>query len=457
LTARDNQVVISGLGVVSALSNHLEEFWQSCLAGNTVVDSIPEQWRHYYKPKSDIWSPLVLPDYPSYGLTRADTLRFDPVVLNAIVAADDALVGAGITKTNFDERAKTFRLHEINRDKVGVFMGTGLGCISSAFNNYVPHLLGAMSNELIDSEHAANDEEHNPISELRQNLATHPRVSPFASCQSMANAIGAMLSIRYGSRGATETFVSACAAGTTAIARAYRAIQHGEVDLAIAGGSEYYGDRAGGVFMAFDRLQTLVREADQPDRGNCPFDENRSGFLFSQGGCGIVVLESEAHARRRGVTPIARIIGMSITSDAYSLAAISKEDNAIELMFENLFSDGGVAASDIGYVNAHGTSTYLNDLIESEIIERVFPNRPFVNSTKSLLGHTIGASGAIECIVAALSIRDGKIHPSRNLQNPIADLNFATRLYSSDIEFAVSHSFGFGGHNAGLILQSIQN
>ncbi len=450
----NNRVVIAGLGVVSALGNNVDKFWEACLAGHSAIESIPEQWAHYYKSKSQSWSPLTLPDYSVYGLTRADTLRYDRVVLNAITAADDAIADAGFEKVEHDARARSYRLAGVNRDRFGVFIGSGLGCISSAFNNYVPHLLGNASEDLFGPDPEVRSD---MTAELRTNLQGFPRVSPFASVQSMANAIGGLLSIRYGSRGATETLIYACAAGTAAIARAYRAIQTGEIDVAIAGGSEYYGDRAGGVFMAFDRLQTLVSSEQPPERGNCPFDEARTGFLFSQGGTGMVLLESESHARKRGASSLAAIKGMSITSDAHSLAAISEENNAIELMFRNLLRDSELQPEDVSYINAHGTSTLQNDPIEANILGRVFPNRPYINSTKSLLGHTIGASGAIECIVTILSMRDGKIHPSRNLENPIADLKFATDVCTAPIEFAVTHSFGFGGHNAGLVLQNISS
>lgn len=443
------RVVVTGLGVVSALGNSLGEFWTSCLAGRTCVATIPAHWSEYYASKSRIWSPLRLPDYDTYGLKRADLLRYDPVVLNAIVAAEDALTDAGFNMHVADERARTYRIDDVNADRVGVFIGTGLGCISSAFNNYVPHLLGKTAERLFpEHEHASNE-----TLELQQNLAAFPRVSPFASVQSMANAIAAQLSIRYGTRGAAETLVYACAAGTVAIGRALRAIQYGEIDMAIVGGSEYYGDHAGGVFMAFDRLQTLAGSGAQADLANRPFDENRSGFLFSQGGCGIIVLESAEHARARGAVCHTAIRGMSITSDANSLAAISEDNNAIELMFSNLFRDSGIAANDIQYVNAHGTSTRQNDPIEAGILDRVFPTRPLVNSTKGLLGHTIGASGAIEFIVTVLSMRDQQVHGNRNLEHPVVDLNYPRESCAAEIEIASTHSFGFGGHNAGLVLE----
>jgi 3-oxoacyl-[acyl-carrier-protein] synthase II len=154
---------------------------------------------------------------------------------------------------------------------------------------------------------------------------------------------------------------------------------------------------------------------------------------------------------------LAAIRGASITSDANSLAAISEEHNAIDLMFLNLFRESGIEAERVNYVNAHGTSTVQNDVIESRILERIFPKRPYVNSTKSILGHTIGASGAIELIVTVLSIRDGIIHRCRNLRNPVLDLNFCQHTVNTPIEYAVTHSFGFGGHNVGLIVENINH
>tara|TARA_R110002096_G_scaffold117983_10_gene255647 strand:- start:7759 stop:9114 length:1356 start_codon:yes stop_codon:yes gene_type:complete len=445
------RVVVTGFGVVSALGNSTDEFWPACLEGRTCVENVPAHWSEYYASRSRIWSPLRLPDYSSYGLKRADVLRYDPVVLNAIVATEDALIHAGFEHSVADARARTYRIKGVNADRVGVFIGTGLGCISSAFNNYVPHLLGKAADAIFPND----DQPRDRTEELQRNLATHPRVSPFASVQSMANAIAAQLSIRYGTRGASETLVYACAAGTVAIGRALRAIQHGEIDMAIVGGSEYYGDHAGGVFMAFDRLQTLAGTDESADTANRPFDENRSGFLFSQGGSGIVILESEQHARDRGAACHAAIRGMSITSDANSLAAISEENNAIELMFKNLLQDSGLTANEIQYVNAHGTSTLQNDPIEARILERVFPSRPLVNSTKGLLGHTIGASGAIEFIVTVLSMRDQRVHGCRNLERPVVDLNYPRAATDATIDFASTHSFGFGGHNAGLVLERL--
>jgi 3-oxoacyl-[acyl-carrier-protein] synthase II len=445
-----NKVVITGIGIVSALGTELNEFWNACLDGETVVEPVPEQWLHYYNPKSKFWSPLTLPDYSLYDLRRSDVLSSDVAVLNAIVAADDALKFAKVEKLKFEERTGRYRIKCINSDRAGVFIGTGLGCITSTFQNYVPHLMSGIREELAILASKGNLES----AELLRNLETQPRVNPLASCKSMANAISATLSIRYGFRGQNETSIAACAAGTVAISKAFNSIRHGDLEIAIAGGSEYYGDQAAGVFMAFDKLNTLVKPQFKASLANRPFDKRRSGFLFSQGAACMLFLESEEHALRRGAAPIAQIVGAANTSDAYSLASMSRDENAIEQMIRRALEDAQIVPEQISYVNAHGTATEQNDAIEAEILESIFDKGIIVNSTKSLLGHTIGAAGAIEAAVTAMSIANQIVHPSINLDEPISNLNFAYSKKSLSIDYALTHNFGFGGHDSGLILSS---
>lgn len=450
---KKNRVVVSGLGAVTSLGNSVDEFWQACLGSRTHIEFVPEHWSNYYRAKSNVWSPLSAPDYAAYGMGRADVLRFDPAVLNAIVAAEQAIEDAGLNKRERNSRRGHFCFDGVDPDRFGVFVGTGLGCITSAFTNYVPHLLGGQDHERMFADETTNTSP--AVAELKENLRLSPRVSPFSSVQSMANAIAAQISIRYGARGAAETLLYACAAGTAAVGRALRAIQYNELDVAIVGGSEYYGDRAGGVFMAFDRLQALASSDVDVGSINRPFDKKRSGFLFSQGGAGAVILESEEHAAKRGAKPTASIRGMSITADAHSLAAISETDNAIELMFRNLMRDAQIEPAQIDYINAHGTSTLQNDAIESAILERLFPHGPYINSTKGLLGHTIAASGVLELIVTIKSMRDSAVHACKNLHDPVRDLNFPRDRVDAPIAMAISHSFGFGGHNAGLVVENL--
>jgi len=449
VTVERRKVAVTGLGIVSSLGNDITSFWDACLCGKTVVSRIPEVWRHYYSPKSSHWSPLVAPDYSSKGIRRSDLLSFDQSALNAMYAADDAVQQSGCTKSLTDERAGRHRIREFDTYQCGVYIGSGLGCITSAFDNYVAHLLGQLGPEYLSRDYHS---EISPLAnELSENIADHPRVLPIASTKCMANSLSALLSIRYGFQGPSETCIAACAAGSTAIARAYEQIANGRVDFALAGGSEFYGDRAGGVFMAFDRLNTLAKERENDENVNRPFDVGRTGFLFSQGAACILALEDARSAYARGANILATLKGAFSTCDAYSLAALAPDGNAVRRMIQGTLNDAGLSAEEIDYVNAHGTGTAHNDALEAELIESEFPHRPFVNSTKSLLGHTIGACGAIEAAVAVLGIQTGSLHPSINLKSPVRDLNFVLGRTSADIRNAFSQNFGFGGHNVGLV------
>jgi 3-oxoacyl-[acyl-carrier-protein] synthase II len=198
---------------------------------------------------------------------------------------------------------------------------------------------------------------------------------------------------------------------------------------------------------------TLVRDYASPDTANRPFDENRSGFLFSQGGAAALILEELEHAQRRGATIMAELIGFAETFDANSMMSLAPGGKQIERMVRAALDDANLSPDDVDYLNAHGTGTKNNDQTEAEVIQRVFGKSIRVNSTKSLLGHTIGASGAFEALVAALTLRDGKTHISRNLENPVLDLNFVHSVEPFEPRVALSQSFAFGGHNAAIVLR----
>jgi 3-oxoacyl-[acyl-carrier-protein] synthase II len=250
------------------------------------------------------------------------------------------------------------------------------------------------------------------------------------------------------------TVSSACASGTTAVGNAFRSIRSGEIDMAFAGGAEFLADPYGGIFRGFDTAQTLVQADGDYHCANRPFDKKRSGFLFSGGGAAVMVLEEATHARRRGKSPIATVEAYSECCDAFTIMGMAPDGRQIEKMYQALFSSAGCVPEDIDYVNSHGTGTILNDETESIVIDNIFGKKPLVNSTKSLLGHTIGASGALETAVTALSIEDQLVHPCANLDDPIRDLNFVTNARQEhEIEWALNQSFGFGGHIAGLILK----
>jgi 3-oxoacyl-[acyl-carrier-protein] synthase II len=249
------------------------------------------------------------------------------------------------------------------------------------------------------------------------------------------------------------TYCVACASGTVSVGHAFRAVRDGQVDLAISGGSEYLKDEHGHIFRGFDVAGTLVRDCADPQSANRPFDEKRSGFLFSQGGAAILVLEELEHALRRDAPVIAEIAGFAETFDAYSMMSLAPDGAQIERMIRASLADAALEANAVDYVNAHGTGTRNNDELESKVIERVFGTSVPVNSTKSLLGHTIGASGAFEALVTALTLRDGKTHVNKNLETACSELNYVRSTEVFDPAVGLSQSFAFGGHNAALVLR----
>jgi 3-oxoacyl-[acyl-carrier-protein] synthase II len=447
------RVLVTGLGAISAFGRGVEPLWQGCLQGAAKVAPIPARWAEYYQPISKIWSPLPEFDYTALGFTRSELLTISPLTLLALTASEEALDQAQIRdliprKSNQPQGAEITRK---DHPRGGIFIGTGLSVAKAPFDNYRAHLLSGLRQHFTERAHDNPDD--TLIREHVEALRAHPRVNPLVIVQSMPNGISAALGIRYRFRGPNDTACYACASGTVAIGRAYAALRNGELDYAIAGGVEHLSDRAGGVFMGFDRLQTLAKPFGEIGEENRPFDKNRSGFLFAEGGAGLMFLETESFARTRAAKPIAEIAGYGLTSDATSLVALSESDNAIEAMFDQALASAQTDRSEIGYINAHGTSTELNDSVEATMVARYFGRRPKINSTKSILGHTIGASGALEAIVCVQSLAHQTVHVSRNLREPVADLNFCTETSALSFEYALSQSFGFGGHNAALVFR----
>jgi len=448
---KSNRVYVTGLGIVSSLGCGVDEFWAACKAGAPVAQEIPSHWNEYYRATSRVWAPLPEPDYKAFGLGKTDLLTLGKPAALAIAATQQALDRAGIGVNKQQGRYPLAQLEGIEAARSGIFMGTGLGAAQAPFNNYYAHLLAGLKPYLETA--AASEPALTLLAELKAGLREHPRVNPLVICQTMPNAIAAALAIRFGIQGPADTVCAACASGTIAIGKAFHAIRHGALDFALTGGAEHLGDRAGGVFMGFDRLQTLAKPLREIGTENRPFDRERSGFLFSEGGAAVVVLESEESVRRRGVSPIAEVLGFAETTDAYSIAAIKEGANRIGAMVDMALADAGIAAHLIDYVNAHGTSTEINDAVEARVIGQKFRPTAKVNSTKSILGHSIGAAGAIEFLVTALSLQNQELHLSRNLDDPIADLDFCRESGPASLEYAFTHSFGFGGHNAGLVLR----
>lgn len=450
----NRRVVITGAGIISPIGVGVDEFWRNCIEGKTSVAPIPEHWRHFSVPHSRVWSPLRDIDAETLGVARTERLQLDPVTVLALGAAREAIERAGFSVVPAEERTRAYILAGINNARVGIYIGTGLGGAITFLQNHTFHLLKQPRADLLSyADEYKSSGGHEKLSGILGRLNHGQRFNPFEVSMVMPNASGAMIGIKFTITGPNITYCLACASGTVAIGNAYRAVRDGHVDAAITGGCEYFGDEHGHIFRSFDVSGTLVRDCANPETANRPFDEKRSGFLFSQGGAAMLVLEELDHAQRRGANIIAELIGFAETFDAHSIMSLAPGGEQIERMVRMALSDAGLTAQDVDYVNAHGTGTKNNDQTEAEVIARVFGKRARINSTKALVGHTIGASGAIEALVTALSLREGRTHICKNLETPVLDLNFALDTERFDPRVGLSQSFAFGGHNAAVAMR----
>lgn len=447
------RVAVTGLGVVSSIGEDTEAFWRACLAGESRVEAIPEGWLAYSDFTSRLWSPLPEHDLAPYGISRIERLQNDRTALLAMAAAFQALDQAGIPREPRDEKRNTFALQGADPERTGISLGTGIGGISSALRSTLHHALTRPKESLRELSGRLDGEERDLLDAAEGRLQAPQRSNPFAVPMAMPNTPVSALSIKLSIVGPQRTHCAACASGTAAVGHAYRSIAAGETDLVLAGGVELLDDAYGAIFHSFDLARTLTRGAD-PERANRPFDRDRSGFLFAQGGGAVLVLELE-RARSRGVECLAEVAGFAETSDGYNVMVMEPGGRQIARAIEGALTDAGLRPEEIDYVNAHGTGTVANDETEAGVLGRIFGSRPLVNSTKSLLGHTLGASGALEAAVTVLSLRHQETHACRNLEEPIAGLNFVRRAGSYPMRAALSQSFAFGGHNAVLVLKSL--
>jgi 3-oxoacyl-[acyl-carrier-protein] synthase II len=452
------RVVVTGLGVLTSIGLEVNEFWSNCLAGNSVVQAIPEHWSWYSDFKSRIWSPLPDMDFSGYGITRVEEKQLDRSSLIGIGCAFQALDSAKLAYTKTNPKRNTYSLQSLDDERVGVFMGTGIGGLSTFASCFSHQVLYRQKASLLDTIASLDGTEG--VHLLRESLDRMPcpnRFHPFGVAMTMPNACSGNIGIKFNLSGNNNTFCSACASGTVAIGYGFKAVKAGEVDLALVGGSEYLYDQYGGMFAGFDAVRALANGDGDPDKANRPFDKDRSGFLFSEGGGAVLVIEDLEHAKRRGAPVLSEIVGYAETCDAHNIMMIEKSGRNIKRMIENALADSKLSAEDVDYINTHGTGTVLNDETEAGVIENIFGKKVLVNSTKSLLGHTLGASGAIEAVVTVLSICNKTTHVNKNLKHPIADLAFITQVDSYPIKTAISQSFGFGGHNAVLVFREFEN
>jgi len=453
-----NRVVISGIGIAGPNGATTEVFWDACMAQKNAATQIPSKWLHYYTPKSSLWAPLAPIDYSAYDIGVIEKLQLDKSQLLAIATAHQALQNANISIVPCEKKKRSFRLEGIaNPDTFGIFIGTGAGGISSVISAQSYHTFSAIKKHLETSMQEPNNNLlFSEFDSVKQLMAMPVRFNPFTVSMMMPNGCASTLGIRFNTKGPNRTFSLACASGTVALGAGFNAIRDGSISCALCGGVEYLGDEYGGIFRSFDCAGTLVKN-DNPSVANRPFDRDRNGFLFSEGGGAMLLLEDLDHALQRNAPIIAEITGYAESFDAHSIMAMEPNGSSIESMLHLLMNDAGRDTSDIDYINSHGTGTETNDEIEAAVIERVFGRNVKVNSTKSLIGHTLGACGAIEAAVTALCISNKSIHGSNNIEDPIRDLSFVTDTDTFNVERAITQSFAFGGHNAALLLENFHH
>jgi 3-oxoacyl-[acyl-carrier-protein] synthase II len=450
-------VVVTGIGMICALGADTSTIWKSLLDGDSNKAPIPAHWREYSDYQSQIWAPLPEIDYTRWNFNRLEPMRSDQVSMIAAACCHQALDQAGLNPVPKDSKGQRFSVDGTTAKRRGVFMGTGVGGINTSLDSHLyqatRHINSQLKTHLDD---LPNTKEREQLNSTLERLKISRRFNPLAVTMLMPNAVSAMPAIRFGFSGPCKTYTSACASGTVAIGEAFRAVKNGSIDMALCGGAEYLYDEYGSIFRSYDITGALTK-ASSPDEYCGGFDESRSGFLFSQGGGAALIIESLDSAFSRGATPLAKITAFEETFDAHNMIAMDPTGRQIRDMLNTALDSATLTANDIDYINAHGTGTTQNDAIEAEIVQELFPPRPWINSSKSLMGHTIGASGALEAAVTVLSIHNSQIHPCGNLTDPMPGLNLPLVRQKTEIRHAISQSFAFGGHNSCLLFEQIKN
>lgn len=409
-----DRVVITGIGVISPVGNDAETFWENIKNGVCGIGKISR----FDASNLSVSLDAEVKDFNPRDYFKAvvDIRRSDLFTQYAVAASEQAVSDSRILES------------ELDKSRFGVYIGSGIGGI----NTFVT--------------------EHNKLIEKGPE-----RVSPFFIPMMIGNMATGTVSIRYGAMGPTLPVMTACATSTNTIGEAYRAIKHGYADAIIAGGAEATINEMSTV--GFINCQALSASED-PNEGSIPFDARRGGFVMGEG-AGIVILEEYERAVNRGAKIYGEVIGYGNTSDAYHITAPHPEGlgaiNAIRLAKE----EAGISGGDNVYINAHGTGTHLNDSMETKAIKEVFGEAAYklhISSTKSMTGHMLGATGAVELIASALALKDKIVPPTINYveKDPECDLDYTpNKAVKADIEYAMSSSLGFGGHNACVALKSI--
>ena len=408
----EKRVVITGLGAITPIGIGKDIFWQALLAGQSGIDKIT-----HFDPSD--YTTQFAGEVKGFDATeymeKKEAKRMDRVTQFAVAA----------TKLAFDDA--TIDLDKEDRTRIGTMIGTGIGGINTMHEQYKVLF------------------EKGPS-----------RISPFFIPMMISNMPSGVTSITYGLQGICTCVVTACATGTNAIGDAFKVIQRGDADVMVAGGVEACISPA--AVAGFCAMKALSTRNDEPQKASRPFDKDRNGFVMGEG-AGVVILESLEHALARGARIYAEIAGYGSNADAYHITAPAPEGAQASRCMGLALKDGGVEPHEVDYINAHGTSTALNDKNETQAIKTLFGDHAYnlaVSSIKSMTGHLLGASGGIECIATALTIANSMIPPTINYETPDLglDLDYVpNQAREQEVTVALSNSFGFGGHNATILLK----
>ena len=407
---KNRRVVVTGMGAITPIGNSVEEFWNGIKEGKTGFGPIT------YFDTADYRCKLAaeVKDFdPAQYMDKKSARRMEQFCQFAVAAAGQAISDAGLDMEQEDPYM------------VGCSVGSGIGSLQ------------------------AMEREYDRLKEKGPG-----RVGPMLVPLMISNMAAGNVSIAYGLKGKSLNVVTACATGTHSIGEAYRTIQYGDADVMIAGGTESSITPIG--IAGFSAL-TALSFSEDPERASIPFDKERNGFVMGEGSA-IVVLEELEHAKRRGAKIYAELIGYGCSSDAYHITSPAEDGSGAATAMLNALKDGGVAPEELTYINAHGTSTHHNDLFETRAIKLAFGEHAYdlkINSTKSMVGHLLGAAGAVEFVTCVKEIQEGYIHRTVGLRETEEelDLNYCRDSYEEEVPYALTNSLGFGGHNASLMLK----
>ena len=407
---KNRRVVITGMGAITPIGNSVEEFWNGIKEGKTGFGPIT------YFDTADYRCKLAaeVKDFdPTQYMDKKSARRMEQFCQFAVAAAGQAIADAGLIMEQEDPYM------------VGCSVGSGIGSLQ------------------------AMEREYDRLKEKGPG-----REGPMLVPLMISNMAAGNVSIAYGLKGKSLNVVTACATGTHSIGEAYRTIQYGDADVMIAGGTESSITPIG--IAGFSAL-TALSFSEDPERASIPFDKERNGFVMGEGSA-IVVLEELEHAKRRGAKIYAELTGYGCSSDAYHITSPAEDGSGAATAMLNALKDGGVAPEELTYINAHGTSTHHNDLFETRAIKLAFGEHAYdlkINSTKSMVGHLLGAAGAVEFVTCVKEIQEGYIHRTVGLRETEEelDLNYCRDSYKEEVPYALTNSLGFGGHNASLLLK----